>query len=52
MEVEESSVIIDNNGNLLSQCQQIQYSSSNERKTKVFKAEPQHHRAIEKYEWD
>ena len=51
MKVEESSVIIDNNGSLISQCQRIQYDSTSEWKTKVCEAEqPQHHMAIEKYE--
>ena len=51
MEVGKSSLIIDNNGSLISQCQGIQYDSANELKTKVCEAEqPQHHMAIEKYE--
>ena len=50
MEVEESSVIINNNGSLISQCQRIQYDSTKEWKTKVCEAEqPQHHMAMEKY---
>ena len=40
MEVKESSFIIDNNGSLISQCQQIQYEAE----------QPQHHLAIKKYE--
>ena len=51
MKVEESSVIIDNNGSLISQCQRIHYNSANEWKTKVYEAEQaQHHMGIEKYE--
>ena len=51
MEVKESSFIIDNNGSLISQCQQIQYDSTNEWKTKVCEAEqPQYHVVIKKCE--
>ena len=51
MEVEESSVIIDDNGSLISHCQRTQYNTTSEWKKKVFEAEqPQHHIAIEKYE--
>ena len=50
-EVEESSFIIDNNGSLISECQWIQYDSTNKWKTKVYEAEqPQHQMAIENHE--
>ena len=51
VEVEESSVIIDNNGSLISQFQRIQCNSTKEWKTKVCEAEQsQYHMGIEKCE--
>ena len=39
MEVEELCLIFEYNDTLISQCQQIQYDSTNKSKAKVFKTE-------------